>query len=37
MTRGFAREVLDALPVEALREGLEETLETSLAEATRGE
>ena len=37
VTRGFAREVLDALPVEALREGLEETLETSLAEAARGE
>lgn len=33
MTRGFAREILDALPVAALREGLDSTLETSLAEA----
>jgi Fe-S cluster assembly protein SufD len=34
MTRGFAREILDALPVESLREGLEDPLEKSLAEAT---
>ena len=33
LTRGFAREVLDGLPVEALRDGLEDTLEASLAEA----
>ncbi|MBW2268534.1 MAG: Fe-S cluster assembly protein SufD [Deltaproteobacteria bacterium] len=37
LTRGFAREVLDALPVEALREGLEATLEASLGEAAQDE
>ena len=33
LTRGFAHQVLDALPVEALREGLDEALDRSLAEA----
>jgi Fe-S cluster assembly protein SufD len=33
LTRGFAHQVLDALPVEALRQGLDEALDCSLAEA----
>jgi Fe-S cluster assembly protein SufD len=33
LTRGFAHQVLDALPVAALREGLDEHLDRSLAEA----
>lgn len=34
LTRGFAHEVLDALPVEALRDGLANALEQTLAAAT---
>ena len=34
LTRGFAHEVLGALPVEALRDGLESALEQTLAAAT---
>ncbi len=34
LTRGFAHEILEAMPVEALREGLDEALETSLSAAT---
>jgi len=37
LTRGFAHQVLDALPVEALREGLDQVLDRSLAEASGGE
>ncbi len=34
LTRGFAREILDALPVEALAEGLDETLLARLRAAS---
>ncbi len=34
LTRGFAHEILEALPVEALRQGLGEALEASLSAAT---
>jgi Fe-S cluster assembly protein SufD len=37
LTRGFAREVLDALPVPALVEGLDEALLARLSEATGAE
>ena len=33
LTRGFAREILDALPIEALREGLDDAVMASLADA----